>query len=39
MVKAKTKTAPTKVSVTGFLNAVADEKKRNDSFKIIDMIK
>lgn len=39
MAKAKAKTAPTKVSVAGFLDAVADERKRNDGFRLIEIMK
>lgn len=36
---AKNKTAETKASVKGFLEAVADETKRKDSFRIIELMK
>jgi len=36
---AKNKTAETEVSVTDFINAVPDEKKQNDAFRIVDMMK
>lgn len=35
---AKTKTCKTDVDVTEFVNSVADEKKRADSFKLIEMM-
>ena len=36
---AKIKTTETLKSVDKFINAVADETKRNDSFRIIELIK
>ena len=36
---AKNKTAETEVSVTDFIKAVPDEKKQNDAFRIVDMMK
>jgi len=36
---AKIKTTQTKVSVTKFINDVPDETKRNDSFRIIEIMK
>ena len=36
---AANKTTETEVSVTDFINAVADETKRNDSFQIIELMK
>jgi len=36
---AELKTKPNKVSVEKFLNSVKDEKKRNDSFGILEMMK
>lgn len=36
---AKNKTAETKASVKGFLEAVADETKRKDSFRIVELMK
>src|SRR5690606_18617562 len=36
---AELKTKPTKVSVAKFLNQVEDERKRADSFKILEMMK
>jgi hypothetical protein len=36
---AKNKTTQTVNSITDFLNAVADETKRNDSFRLIELIK
>lgn len=38
MSKAKNKTTATEVSVEGFLNGVKDEQKREDSFKILEMM-
>lgn len=35
---AKNKTTQTDDSVTGFLNAVADETKRNDSFRLVELM-
>jgi hypothetical protein len=35
----KNKTTETSKSVAGFINAVADETKRNDSFRIIEIMK
>lgn len=35
---AKNKTTETKVSVTGFLNKVADETKRRDAFRIVEIM-
>lgn len=34
---AKNKTTQTELSVTDFLNSVADETKRNDSFQILEL--
>ena len=39
MVKAENKTRETKASVEKFLNGIKDEKKREDSFKILKMMK
>jgi hypothetical protein len=36
---AKNKTTETKVSVTEFINAVPDETKRKDSFRIVEIMK
>jgi len=36
---AKNKTTPTEQSVEEFLNAVADERKREDSFAILELMK
>ena len=36
---AKNKTTPTEQSVEEFLNAVADERKREDSFTILELMK
>lgn len=36
---AKNKTTQTELSVTDFLNSVADETKRNDSFQILEFFK
>lgn len=36
---AELKTKPTTMSVEKFLNSVEDEKKRSDSFKILEMMK
>lgn len=36
---AKNKTTQTELSVTDFLNSVADETKRNDSFQILEIFK
>ena len=36
---AELKTKPNKVSVEKFLNSVKDEKKREDSFKILELMK
>ena len=36
---AKNKTIETSISVTGFINSVKDETKRNDSFSLIELIK
>jgi len=36
---AKNKTTETNVSVDDFLNAVADETKRNDSFRLVQIMK
>jgi len=36
---AKNKTTPTNQSVEEFLNAVADERKREDSFAILELMK
>ena len=35
---AKNKTTQTEVSVTDFLNAVPDETKRNDSFRLVKIM-
>ena len=35
---AEPKTKPTKASVTGFLNKIADERKRRDAFAIANMM-
>jgi len=39
MAKAELKTKLNDASVTKFLNGVADEQKRNDSFEILEMMK
>jgi len=39
MAQAKNKTVGTDASVEDFLNKVKDEKKREDSYKILDMMK
>ena len=39
MAKAKNKTKPTKADVDKFLNNIKDEKRREDSFKIIKLMK
>jgi len=39
MAKAENKTRETKASVEKFLNGIKDEKKREDSFKILKMMK
>ena len=39
MAKSTNKTTETTASVTGFIDAVADETKRNDSFRLIDIMK
>ena len=39
MAKAENKTKETKASVEKFLNGIKDEKKREDSFKILKMMK
>jgi hypothetical protein len=39
MAKSTNKTTETTASVAGFINAVADETKRNDSFRLIDIMK
>lgn len=36
---AELKTKPTSASVTDFLNTVADEQKRADSFRLLEMIR
>src|SRR3954451_22786423 len=36
---AEIKTKPTSASVTDFINSVADEQKRKDSFVILEMMK
>lgn len=36
---AELKTKPTSASVTDFLNTVADEQKRTDSFRLLEMIR
>ena len=36
---AELKTKPNKVSVEKFLNSVKDEKKREDSFKVLELMK
>jgi hypothetical protein len=36
---AKNKTARTTKSVTDFINAIKDETKRNDSFRLVEIIK
>lgn len=36
---AKNKTVPTEQSVEGFLNAIEDERKRKDSFTIVELMK
>jgi len=36
---AELKTKQTEASVTAFLNSVADEQKRKDSFEIVDMMR
>ena len=38
MAKAKNKTTANDASVTAFLNAVKDDQKREDSFKILEMM-
>ena len=38
MAKAKNKTIENETSVQDFLNSVKDEQKREDSFKILDMM-
>ncbi|MBN8568609.1 MAG: DUF1801 domain-containing protein [Ignavibacteria bacterium] len=38
MAKAQQKTVPTKVSVESFLNTIEDETKRDDCFKISDIM-
>ena len=38
MAKSTNKTTETESSVADFLNGVADETKRNDSFKIVELI-
>ena len=39
MAKAELKTKPTRADVDKFLNSIKDEKKREDSFKILKMMK
>ncbi len=39
MVKAELKTKPNKESVNKFLEAVKDERKREDSFKVLELMK
>lgn len=39
MAKAELKTKPTKADVEKFLNNIKDEKKREDSFKILKLLK
>ena len=39
MAKAELKTKPTKADVEKFLNSIKDEKKREDSFKILKLMK
>lgn len=36
---AEQKTKPTKVSVKKFLDAISDEQRRKDAYKIVDMMK
>tara|TARA_R110002072_G_scaffold293232_3_gene462437 strand:- start:7657 stop:8079 length:423 start_codon:yes stop_codon:yes gene_type:complete len=36
---AKNKTKPTKASVTDFINAVENEQKRKDSYRLIELMK
>ena len=36
---AETKTKPTDQSVTGFLQAIPDERKRNDAFALVDLMR
>ncbi len=39
MADSKNKTIPTDQSVEAFLNAIEDERKRTDSYKILEMMK
>lgn len=39
MAKAELKTKPTKADVEKFLNSIKDEKKREDAFKVLKMMK
>ena len=39
MAKAELKTRPNDASVEGFLNGVADEQQRIDSFRVLEMMK
>ena len=39
MAKAELKTKPNKASVDKFLNAVKDEKRRDDCFQVLDIMK
>ena len=39
MAKAELKTKPTKADVEKFLNSIKDEKKREDSYKILKLMK
>ena len=39
MAKAELKTKPTKADVEKFLNSIKDEKKREDAFKVLKLMK
>lgn len=39
MAKAELKTRPNEASVEGFLNGIADEQQRADSFRVLEMMK
>jgi hypothetical protein len=39
MAKSELKTRPNEASVEGFLNGIADEQQRTDSFRVLEMMK